>query len=227
MFGGNKMPKVTDEYLETKRNFILDCVAKVYEEKPLYQVTMRDVIQKTGFSQGNIYRYYDSLDEICVALVNRYTPDGVLEKVINDIFDSGASPAEKLEKSLMALGHYMKELHQAIGARMYFHLLVHASVNFKNWETLAGKLKFKLSIDWAKEKMIKYLFENLENGEFEPIIPVDSILMFINVSFDGIADDAALFGMQGDKPDLLAFDISEMFSVLTKAVIHFLKPKKL
>ena len=49
------MPKVTEEYLKEKRKYILECTGEILKEKPLYTVTMRDIIKKAGFSQGIIY----------------------------------------------------------------------------------------------------------------------------------------------------------------------------
>ncbi len=44
------MPKVTDTYLTERRAFILECTKEVLKEKPLYQVSMRDIIKRAGFS---------------------------------------------------------------------------------------------------------------------------------------------------------------------------------
>ena len=45
------MPKVTDEYLTDKKNYILECTGEILKEKPLYSITMRDIIKRAGFSQ--------------------------------------------------------------------------------------------------------------------------------------------------------------------------------
>ena len=58
------MPKVTEEYLESKRSMIVDCAYKVCLRKPVEMVTISDVIAETGLSQGGIYRFYKDLDEI-------------------------------------------------------------------------------------------------------------------------------------------------------------------
>ena len=72
------MPKVTDQYLADKRNFIIECTGEILKEKPLYQVSMRDIIKKAGFSQGAIYRYYDGLDDIYVDFINKHTTNILL-----------------------------------------------------------------------------------------------------------------------------------------------------
>lgn len=63
------MPKVQESYLEEKRKFIVDCTLKVLEEKTFHQITMRDVIRETGFSQGAVYKYYNNLEEILSVII--------------------------------------------------------------------------------------------------------------------------------------------------------------
>lgn len=66
------MPKVKESYTEEKKEFILHCTREALKEKPFGQLTMRDVIRKTGFSQGTIYQYYKNLDEILNVIICRY-----------------------------------------------------------------------------------------------------------------------------------------------------------
>ena len=53
------MPKVTEEYIESKRRMIVDACYQVCLRKPVEMVTISDVIAETGMSQGAIYRYYN------------------------------------------------------------------------------------------------------------------------------------------------------------------------
>ena len=58
------MPKVTQEYIDNKKKFIVDAAYQVCLRKPVEMVTMMDVIEETGLSQGGIYRFYKDLDDI-------------------------------------------------------------------------------------------------------------------------------------------------------------------
>ncbi len=66
------MPKVKESYTEEKKEFILHCTKEALKEKAINQLTMRDVIRKTGFSQGTIYQYYKNLGEILNVIICRY-----------------------------------------------------------------------------------------------------------------------------------------------------------
>ena len=58
------MPKVKQEYIDKKREQIVDAAYRVCLRKPVEMVTISDVIEEAGLSQGGIYRYYKDLDEI-------------------------------------------------------------------------------------------------------------------------------------------------------------------
>ncbi|MDE6253402.1 MAG: TetR/AcrR family transcriptional regulator [Lachnospiraceae bacterium] len=66
------MPKVNSAYKEERNKYIIDCTLEVLSEKSLEQVSMRDIIKKTGFSQGTIYNYYKNIDEIMSVIICRY-----------------------------------------------------------------------------------------------------------------------------------------------------------
>ena len=46
------MPKVSQAYLAQKREMILDAAVQVFHRKPLYEMTMLDVIQQGGIKPG-------------------------------------------------------------------------------------------------------------------------------------------------------------------------------
>ena len=58
------MPKVTQEYILNKKKKIIDAAYELCLEKTVSTVTMQDIINRTGLSQGGIYRFYKDIDEI-------------------------------------------------------------------------------------------------------------------------------------------------------------------
>lgn len=73
--GEKKMPKVTPEYYEKKKEMIVEAAYQVCLRKPVEAVTITDVIAETGMSMGAIYRYYEGLDEILADMVKRLRKD--------------------------------------------------------------------------------------------------------------------------------------------------------
>ena len=86
--GAKNMPKVTQEYLEKKKEMIVEAAYQVCLKKPVEMVTISDVIAETGMSMGAIYRYYDGLDDILADMLKKIRKDydyyGRIEKLSNE-----------------------------------------------------------------------------------------------------------------------------------------------
>lgn len=96
------MPKVSNKYTTDKRNFILECTGEILKEKPLYLVTMRDIIKKAGFSQRIIYHYYASLDEVYVDYINKHTTNMHLEQRVDALLCSEKAEVHILSECFLA-----------------------------------------------------------------------------------------------------------------------------
>jgi AcrR family transcriptional regulator len=216
------MPKVKDEYRKDKKNFILECTGEILKEKPLYLITMRDIIKKAGFSQGVIYRYYVNLDEIYVDFINKHTTYNFLEQRIDALLSSEQSEKMILAECFIAMGEYIEELLKSVVGKTFFELLVLYSSDFEKRNTIFPKIKFKQSLEYAQQKIVEYAMRNVEKGVFRPQIPVRSILLFVSIFIDGIAQ-SVVFNAAGSTNDPeSATDIAEMFQTLAKVVINFL-----
>jgi AcrR family transcriptional regulator len=215
------MPKVTEKYIETKRNFILDCASKVIHEKPLYEMTMRDIIKETKLSQGAIYRYYSSLEEIYIAIANRNTPVGIIEKQMDEMIFSEKNPITFILEGFRIIADYIILLQNTIGGKMYFELLVLYAQNIKETENLIAKMNFKQSFSYIQNRFMGYTIENIEKGNFKPIIPTQTLMAFVGVAMDGILNDTAISSMNGKE-----IDVKEMCNTLAKSLIYFLDLKE-
>ena len=218
------MPKVTDEYLSEKRSFILECTGEILKKKPLYLITMRDIIKKAGFSQGVIYRYYLSLDEIYVAFINKYTISNHLEQKIDALLGSEQSEKVILTECFLAMGDYIAELLTSPVSKPFFELLILYSSDSEKRNIIFPKLKIKQSLEYVQYKIVEYSMHNIEKGIFHPRIPTDSLIQFVNVFIDGVFQSVVLHATKEDNSDYrLTADIPEMFRTLAKAVIDFLE----
>lgn len=218
------MPKVTDVYLTEKREYILACTGEILKEKPLYQITMRDIIKEAGFSQGAIYRYYSSLDDIYVDFINQHTPAHPLEKEIDVLLESTQTAKTILTECFIAMGSYIEALLTSIVGQTFFELTVLYAYDTEKRDAILSQLAFKQSLAYAQQKIVEYALHNVEKGVFRPQIPVRSILLFVSSFIDGIAQSVAIHTAAGSNENIAAAsDIAEMFETLAKAVIGFLE----
>lgn len=214
------MPKVTEEYLVNKRNLILECTNEILKEKPLYQITMRDIIKKAGFSQGVIYRYYANIDEIYMDLINRNPISNLLEQRIDNLVNSEQAIKSVVSDCIIAIGEYIEELLKSIGGKTCFELLVTYAYDAQKRNELFPKLKFKQSLEYAQNKTSEYLIQKIHQGVLQTTISIDSIIMFTGISIDGIMQRVAMDALENEK---IAVDVPEMFQTLAKALISFLE----
>lgn len=70
------MPKVTEAYLEARRQEILDAAIACFTRKGFHQTTMDDICREAGLSPGAIYRYFASKEEIIDAAVRDSSHSG-------------------------------------------------------------------------------------------------------------------------------------------------------
>jgi AcrR family transcriptional regulator len=63
------MPKVTEAYLETRRQQILNAAIACFARKGFHQTTMEEIGQEAVLSPGVAYRYFDGKEDIILATI--------------------------------------------------------------------------------------------------------------------------------------------------------------
>lgn len=58
------MPKVSDTYLETRRQQVLDAAYSCFAQRGFHETTMQDIAQEAGVSYGVVYHYFDSKEDL-------------------------------------------------------------------------------------------------------------------------------------------------------------------
>jgi AcrR family transcriptional regulator len=62
------MPRIVSTYKEEARKKVLETSLEVFKEKGFFKCTMDDIAEKLGISKGAIYQYFDSKEQLLVAL---------------------------------------------------------------------------------------------------------------------------------------------------------------
>ena len=80
------MPKVTQEKTNARKEEIVNACAKLYETTSFKDMTLKDIGKATSFTRTSIYNYFQTKEEIFLALLQReydlWNEDltGILEK---------------------------------------------------------------------------------------------------------------------------------------------------
>ena len=115
------MPKVTREQANARREEIINACAELYETTSFKELTHKDIGKATSFTRTSIYNYFQTKEEIFLALLEReydlWNEDltAILEKnehlTADEFADQFARSLEKRERllKLMSMNHYDME----------------------------------------------------------------------------------------------------------------------
>lgn len=80
------MPKVTEEYIDTRRQQIIEAAYRCFARKGFHQTTMREIYAEAGLSPGAIYHYFESKEAIIESsfIFDHQRSLPVLERAIDD-----------------------------------------------------------------------------------------------------------------------------------------------
>ncbi|MFE6169349.1 TetR/AcrR family transcriptional regulator [Viridibacillus arvi] len=219
------MPKVSREYVIRKKNAILEAALSVCTVKPLYEITMRDIIKASGVSQGGIYRYYSDLDEILVAIINQANANSNYKQAVDAIIENSYAPKETIEKLFTFLGEYIKENLSTVG-KIQFELTILFANNPERQMKILPNITENESGQYLVGRIFNTIHEGTLLGNFQPEVSLEDLFTFIMTSIDGIVRDVVLqkcYGMFHIEQAL--FDEIRLMDTLCKSVQSLLRCK--
>ena len=112
------MPKGSPELTEARREEIINACEKLYQTKSFKEITLKDIASATSFTRTSIYNYFQTKEEIFLALLQREYELWIAD--VNQIMAENATLtkdefADKLAHSLekraqllkiMSMNHY-------------------------------------------------------------------------------------------------------------------------
>lgn len=203
------MPKVTQAYFENKRSLILDAAERICTEKPLYLLTMKDVIKEAGLSTGAVYASFADIDELIAALFNRLESGENYEEEARRILQEHDAPEAKLRAFCAYMISLLRQ-NAATHGKLIFGLATILEDSARR-EKLQYKIKEAGMYAFVLGELVKVIDANIQNGYFVPKTNRDSILMMIFAFFDGFLRDHVLincydaeipFGVNWNEKDL-------------------------
>jgi TetR/AcrR family transcriptional regulator, transcriptional repressor of aconitase len=85
------MPKVSQARLDARRQQILDAARARFASHGFAHTSMADIVTESGLSNGAIYRYFTSKDEIVVAVceqAGQALPQTLTTETVNDFLEN-------------------------------------------------------------------------------------------------------------------------------------------
>ncbi len=100
------MPRVTAarkaRLEETRRTQILEAAARIFARKGFDRATVSDVAQAAGLSEGSIYNYFRSKEDLLI-----HIPEHLVQPVLAPVFDEEPRSVAEIEQRLLVLSRAM------------------------------------------------------------------------------------------------------------------------
>ena len=180
------MPKVTEEYFIKKKALITQAAYNVCLRKPVEMVTMSDVIEESGLSQGGIYRFYQDLDEILSDMITKMRSDyNIIDEVEKLTVDENASFAQVTHRICDILASVMEQ-HLLDIQKINFDLTVMAINEPERAEKIMGGIKGRGNLEYLSTKLMPKLAKACEEEKLKPEARPEDIFNFISAAYGGI-----------------------------------------
>ncbi len=161
---------------EERRNQILEAAALVFARSGFSKARMDDIAAECGLSKGTLYWYFNSKDEIILAILDR-----LFERELADLHtlqESGRTATECLleytEIAILDMTHLLQLMPIA-----YEYL----ALAFRNEAVLQALKRYSRSYF---ELIIPIIQQGIDNGEFRQVDPQD-VAIAVGAIFEGTA----------------------------------------
>ena len=178
------MPKVTEAYKQEKKNMIVRTAWEIFEQKPLYEISMLEVIKKAGLSKGGIYLYYSDIDELLIDMINTILSSFEELSFSVDMQDDVQS---SLISVFRQLGDYMEASPAVIG-KIRLELSIYMTNYPQKMQTMLPKIKMQQTGAKFIELVSQLIQMGIEQKIFKNDLELDVILMNTMLYVDGMSD---------------------------------------
>lgn len=163
-----KQPTQRDFQAEARQSQLLDIALKLFAERGVENVSMKDLAAAANVAQGLIYHYFRSKDELLVAVFQRYSPLDEFKAIIGQL--SGLPAQEGLTQFASELAALMSE------KRLVLRLIVRELLSPRS-SLLPDVISFRAEIIGL---LTAYFESRIAAGELRPHQPVISIHMLFS-----------------------------------------------
>lgn len=181
------MPKVTEEYIVRKKKRITDAAYELCLEKTVSTVTMQDIIDRTGLSQGGIYRFYKDIDEIFSDMIRQMRERVSIKEKIDEILRQKdvLSPQEITNRLFAMLADFMEKELMGI-EKIDFELSVLAMNMPNRIEKIMGGIPEVGNMEYLTIRTMEYFKEQAALGRIHSNASAEELLAFISSAYGGI-----------------------------------------
>jgi AcrR family transcriptional regulator len=171
------MPKISDTQRETRRRQILDAALRCFSRDGFHATTTADIVRESGVSQGTLYLYFATKDDIVVALADdRHQP----ETFLNALAESEPDPVEGLFLLVELYGKGLTEPQRADVRR----------VGIQGWGEALRNPRIHASVveglTPVREAIASLVRRGQSTGQIRPEVDPDSLARILIAACQGL-----------------------------------------
>ena len=213
------MPKVTPEYIEQKKQMIVEAAYNVCLRKPVNTVTISDVIAETGMSMGAIYRYYDGLDEILTDMLKKVRTDyGAYDRIMSLANEADGSFEENVYRIYDVMADVMEE-HLMDIQKINFDFGVMAINNPERMKRILSGVEGQGNLEKIGLDLLPKLMEGAGKLGYRMKCTPEELMLFLSSSTTGIEKLCILSSCYGTGIPGKEVKPRPLFHTLAKSVI--------
>jgi AcrR family transcriptional regulator len=168
-------PKVTESHKEERKRSILDAAKKIFKKKGYEAFVMQDVIDAVDLSRGGVYSYFSNKEDLFLSILE--SMNEAYEKELNE-FAKKPSIWEALKDEFEGYKN-MKDDEDAFSAVQIEYFLINRRAPQK-------AAYFNDRYQFAIAQLVNMLNQGVQNGEFKPNYPIETIAKYFITFNDGL-----------------------------------------
>ena len=176
------MARFTDAQKESRRQEILDAALRCFARDGFHNTTTGDIVRESGVSQGTLYLYFATKDDIIVALANDRQQGNAL---VNALVEGEPDPIEALSLLLELHGRSLTDPHREDIRR----------VTVQGWaEALRNPIvhaSIKATTATVRREIIHLIERGQRAGKFRPEVEPEAVAEVLMAIFQGLTLQAA------------------------------------
>jgi AcrR family transcriptional regulator len=172
------LPKVSEAYLEARRNQILDAAWACFGRGGYHETTMQDICKESGLSYGALYRYFDSKEAILRATSERSQSEAL--NVIATAHSQGMDALDALHALGQAVFGTINQPECDAATKVHIETLPEVLRRPELIESLATELGA-----W-RSSMTALLAEARDSGHLSALVDPEGLAVLLMCTWEGL-----------------------------------------
>ncbi|ATH94765.1 TetR family transcriptional regulator [Bacillus glycinifermentans] len=178
-------PKITQEQKDRRKAEILKAAERVFKRKGFEMTTMKDIVEESGFSRGGVYLYFSSTEDMFKHIIEEHL----------DVFLTDLQERSKSDESVWSIIlSYIDDFKEGLDEIADSFAAVQFEYFFTSWRNGSRKTYLTKRYETFAAHFTELLQKGADNGEFDPLQPIETITKFFMNMNDAIVMQTIYLG---------------------------------